>query len=183
MWKEMSEMKLKELKKIARRLQSQEDKMAYEGRKLLTEIDWRAVHALERPAPWRINIPELQARSRLRYITKWREDKREDVDPDHKWLSWVFVYRDGDALAIKDEGDPGPEGSQGQLWMWVDHMLMALKYLDAEVAAIYRVKNIEHTIAGLFWERRDHILAQLPQKDAYAIGFEGAIEVCTDLNE
>ena len=167
---------------IARRLNGIANEMENAGETLvpLHEVDWEKVHILETVAPMRVVIPTFHARARYAYIKAWRR-RIEEGNPGHKeldneWMSYVIIYRNGKDSPIPVRGDI-PHRDRVEPWRWIDPMMLFMNGLNAEVAAVYQIENIEHTEALLIWSRRHHLLAQIPEKDAGEIALEGCIEV------
>lgn len=171
--------KVRELERLEGEMESGVDAV-----RPLYEVDWAAIHALTQAAPIHIVIPPVQARARYKHIEAWRErvrqgypDKPEDWKLDDEWLSYLMIYRDGDSAPIPDHCNAPFPAERVELWRWIDPMLLFMNFVNAEVAAVYRVEDIQHTRACRVWCRFNHVLADVPEKDAVEIRLEGCVMV------
>lgn len=110
--------------------------------KPLRSVDWRAIHQLEQVAPCHILIPKSDAKTRSA----------------NAWRSYLFVYPDGrDAI----ENDPYQRGDAQ--FCWREPIIDMMAGISADVAAIYRAKDMSHTVLSCVWARHHHVYAQVPR--------------------
>jgi hypothetical protein len=124
------------------------------------DVDWGAVHRLEEVAPVRVAAPRDAATLASIHATRWRDSVLENF-PDYvgDYRHYLFIYADGDDCFERDSYQQG-----AARFRWVDPSLMVMGLLNAEVAAVYKARDMNHEILVRVWGRHVDVTSKVPRR-------------------